>query len=147
MIPKKGVNMRKKYNAVKILFLIGIIFVSHAAELGIAEEITLTTIMPNTVSTAPDMVYGTIGGNGVKTSGEGFTSARIGSGLYKITFDTAFAAPPAATVTLNDPSPAHSHVVILIQTMNENEFTYYCGWIGGVVGKNYPTSFIVVGQR
>ena len=137
--------MHKRYNAVKILFLIGIIFVSHAAELGIAEEITLKTIMPNPVSTAPDFVYGTIAGNGVKTSGEGFTSQKIGGGLYKITFDTAFASPPAATVTIQYPQP-HSHAVILIQTINENELTYYCGWVMGGA-KNYPTSFIVVGRR
>jgi hypothetical protein len=48
------------------------------------------------------IIYGTVGEDGTKQSGAGFTVATLETGVYEITFLQPFATPPCVVATLRN---------------------------------------------
>ena len=89
------------------------------------------------------IVYGVIDEGGTKVSGEGFTSLRLGTGKYEVTFTEAFSANPAVTIT---PEKAGSSPVLTMDLLSTTGFQFYDKNTHSGNNQNDANSFIAVGR-
>lgn len=118
---------------------------------GNAVKVSGSNIVVSAANTGNNMAIlrGGVGGNGMPSAGEGFTSSRISTGSYSVVFNTPFAAgTPLITVT---PFGAISFGILASLTPNNFVANFYIGISspGNFVGDPLDTdwSFIVVGEK
>ncbi|MFG2177230.1 hypothetical protein ACGFLS_00650 [Streptomyces abikoensis] len=86
-------------------------------------------------------VYGTVGANGAKISGSGFTSQFVGGATFKIIFANAFTSPPAVVVSATLGSAS---AIVTVNSISKTEAVIFTASPVGT-WKPVPFSFIAMG--
>jgi hypothetical protein len=93
------------------------------------------------------MIRGAIDGNGSIDLGQGFTSQRIGEGLYRITFNTPFTSTPCVTLSAVQPFNQNPRFATFVQSTSNGAMFDVFILFGNADPTDSDFHFIAVGPR
>lgn len=93
------------------------------------------------------MIRGSINSSGAIDAGLGFSCARVGTGLYRITFDTPFASTPSVTLSAVQPFNQNPRSATFVQSTSNANLVDVFVMFGNSSAGNSDFHFIAVGPR